>query len=109
MDYILLPNLSPEDMAKTHDKNLIDTIKITNGTLCYKNQTIGHVRILDCKDGRHGYGLSTSNKTLQALFNKEAMLQYPNFENEYIQFLDVIFRLSDLELKDKLKQQLSHI
>lgn len=107
MDYILIPNLSPEDQTKTHDKDLIDNIKITNGTLCYKNQTIGHVHVLNYKNGTHGYGLSTSNKALQALFEKEARLRYPDFDNYSIQFMDVIFRMADLELKDKLRQQLS--
>lgn len=67
--------------------------RIFNDNL-YRGKTyIGFVRYIDYKDnGRHGYGISrVKDHSLLKEFQDEANRLYPNAENPYIEYLDVIY------------------
>lgn len=67
--------------------------RIFNDNL-YRGKTyIGFVRYIDYKDnGRHGYGISrVKDHSLLKEFQDEANRLFPNTENPYIEYLDVIY------------------
>lgn len=55
-------------------------------------ECVGHVRVIDYRDnGRHGYGISqVKNHSLLKEFQNEANRLFPDAENPYIDYLDII-------------------
>ena len=53
---------------------------------------VGHVTYIDYRDnGRHGYSIGrVSNKELLKKFQLEATRLFPNAENQYIDYLDLL-------------------
>ena len=67
---------------------------IFNNALYRGKAYIGAVRYIDYKDnGRHGYGISkVKDHSLLEEFQNEARRLYPNAENPYIEFLDMLYK-----------------
>ena len=68
--------------------------------LYYGKYRVGHVTYIDYRDnGRHGYSIGrVSNKDLLEKFQQEATILFPNAENQYIDYLDLL-RIKEKELE----------
>ena len=65
---------------------------IIGGKLYCGKDYIGYVRYIDYRDnGRHGYGISqVKNHSFLKEFQNEANRLFPDAENPYIDYLDII-------------------
>ena len=67
---------------------------IFNNTLFRGKNCVGIVKYIDYKNiGSHGYCVSKiKNQTLLQEFHKEANKLFPNSENPYIEYLDMLMK-----------------
>ena len=67
---------------------------IFNENLYKGKKYIGYVRYIDYRDnGNHGYGISrVKDYSLLKEFESEALKLFPDTENPYIAYLDMIYK-----------------
>ena len=67
-------------------------VHIIGEELYYGKYRVGHITYIDYHDnGRHGYSIGkVSNGNLLEKFQKEATRLFPDVENQYIDYLDLL-------------------
>lgn len=87
----------------------IEKIKMKNNAetfidayILYQNgYAVGYVRLNDNRNGTHGYAIRAIDQERLNQFQEEARRQFPNSENCYIRFLDLLYPMRKKEFHAK--------